>query len=91
MVPAKVTHRIDTRGKDKRIKIEETALELSGNNTTILYNAAMVFALTGDKARLLETAKAAIDGGYPRSDFSTDPAFAAYRDDREFISLLEAP
>jgi len=56
----------------------------------VLYTSAQVFALAGEKARLLEYTERAIRAGYPREEFGRAPEFGAFADDSDFQELLSA-
>ncbi len=69
----------------------EKALALDSGNSTLNYYAAMVYALSGDRAQMLARARRAIESGFPREPFTTDKNFAAYREDADFLAVVEAP
>jgi len=56
----------------------------------VLYVAAQVFALAGNKDQLLEYTENAIRAGYPREEFARAPEFKAFHDDSDFQELLSA-
>jgi len=59
------------------------------NNASVLYMAAKVHAVAGQKEGLLEYTERALRAGYPRGDFQQSPEFQRYRDDVDFSRLLE--
>jgi serine/threonine protein kinase/Flp pilus assembly protein TadD len=54
----------------------------------LLYSAAQIYALAGDREHLLEYAERAMKAGYPREELRRAPEFAAFQDDPEFTRLL---
>jgi serine/threonine protein kinase/Tfp pilus assembly protein PilF len=54
----------------------------------LLYSAAQIYALAGDREHLLEYAERAMKAGYPREELRRAPEFAAFQDDPEFSKLL---
>jgi tetratricopeptide (TPR) repeat protein len=68
----------------------ETLVRDNSSDATVLYVAAQVHALAGDRRRLLEYTERAIDAGYPRDEFIRAPEFAAFRTDPVFQDLLAA-
>ena len=67
----------------------DEAPEAGRENPMFLFSAAQVYAVAGDRERVLEYTRRAIMGGFPRQMIRSDPAFRAYRSDPEFQSLLE--
>jgi tetratricopeptide (TPR) repeat protein len=57
----------------------------------VLFNAAQVYALAGDKEATYAYTRRSINAGYPRQEFDNDPIFAEFRSESEFLSLLERP
>ncbi len=76
------------RGGEAVANIEE-ALDLTPNSGDLLFNAAQVHAIAGNRNEALAYARRAIEAGYPRQEFDRDLAFTDYRDDPEFRTLLE--
>jgi len=69
----------------------EAALTLAPNDPSILYNAACLFARTGEPERAFETLEACLKGGWGNRDWiAHDPDFDAIRDDPRFKALLAA-
>jgi Flp pilus assembly protein TadD len=66
------------------------ALALDPHKKYRLFNAAQVYALAGERDEAFSYARLAVEGGYSRSDFLNDLAFAAYRDEPEFLALIES-
>ncbi len=62
----------------------------SPEDPELLYNAAQIHAVAGDKPGLLRLVEQAIRAGYPREEFRQAPEFAAYAGDAEFSALLLA-
>ena len=56
----------------------------------VLYTSAQVYALAGNRDRLLESTERAIRAGYPREEFGRAPEFASFQDDSAFQELLSA-
>lgn len=54
----------------------------------VLYTAAQVHALAGDKERLLDYTARAIRAGCPREEFGRAPEFTDFRGDPDFEELL---
>ena len=67
----------------------ESAKNLTADSGDLLFNAAQVYAITGNRGEALAHIRLAIEAGYPRQEFERDLAFVDYRDDPEFRSLLE--
>ncbi|MES2609236.1 MAG: hypothetical protein V4679_03295 [Pseudomonadota bacterium] len=60
-------------------------------NGTLMYNLACYYALTSDKARLLQAAARARSLGKPPSQFLQDTDFERYLQDPEFLQVVNAP
>jgi tetratricopeptide (TPR) repeat protein len=60
----------------------------SPDEPELLYSAAQIFALAGDRVGLLEYTELALKAGYPREEFRRAPEFAAFQDDPDFTKLL---
>jgi non-specific serine/threonine protein kinase len=70
----------------------DRALKLAPNDPSVLYNAACLFARTGEHDRCLRTLAACLQGGWGNRDWiAHDPDFDTIRDDPRFKALLEAP
>jgi serine/threonine protein kinase/Tfp pilus assembly protein PilF len=54
----------------------------------LLYSAAQIYALAGDRDEMLDYAERSMKTGYPREEFRRAPEFAAYQDDPEFTRLM---
>lgn len=59
-------------------------------NGTLMYNLACYYALTGDKARMLQAAARARSLGKPPSQFLQDTDFDRYRQDADFLQVVNA-
>ncbi len=75
---------------DEAVGNVEKALELDPGNTTLIYYAAQVHAMAGNRGQMLDRARRALAAGFPREPFS-DKHFDRFREDPEFRALLEAP
>lgn len=60
----------------------------SPRDILVRFAAAQVHALAGDRTGTFEHARAALDLGYPRDLFRSDPYFGDLRTDPEFLDLL---
>ncbi len=69
----------------------EQGLALDPGNSTLNFYAAMVHALAGDRAKMLAGVQRAIASGFPREPFTTDKNFGRYRQDADFLAIVEAP
>ena len=56
----------------------------------LLYSAAQIYALAGDRDEMLDYAEQAMKAGYPREEFRRAPEFATFQDDPEFTRLMVA-
>jgi non-specific serine/threonine protein kinase len=64
------------------------AMALRSNETTVLYNAACVYAQLGRKAEALEALRRAVEAGFKdRGWIRRDPDLAALHGDPEFEQL----
>ena len=68
-----------------------SALGQSSNDATILFYAAQVAALGGDRDGLRSRMRETLAAGGPRDPFQSDSAFAAYREEPWFSEVLLAP
>jgi len=70
--------------------IQEALSQASGSpdEPELLYSAAQIFSLAGDREALLEYAELSLAAGYPREEFRRAPEFAKFHDDPAFKSLL---
>jgi non-specific serine/threonine protein kinase len=70
----------------------DRSLKLAPNDPSVLYNAACLFARTGEHDRCLRTLAACLQGGWGNRDWiAHDPDFDTIRDDPRFQALLEDP
>ena len=60
----------------------------SPDEPELLYSAAQIHALAGDRDGLFDYAERALKAGYPREELRRAPEFAAFQDDPEFARLL---
>ncbi len=77
--------------KQEALENVKEALALDGRNADVLLSAAQVFALTGRRADAFTFVRRAIEAGSPRDPIRTDPSFAPYLSDPEFLRLLTPP
>jgi len=54
----------------------------------LLYSAAQIYALAGDRENMLGHAERAMKAGYPREEFRRAPEFSAFQSDPEFTQLM---
>jgi non-specific serine/threonine protein kinase len=70
----------------------DRSLKLAPNDPSVLYNAACLFARTGERDRCLRTLAACLQGGWGNRDWiANDPDFDGIREDPRFVALLAAP
>jgi eukaryotic-like serine/threonine-protein kinase len=69
------------------VELTQGTLRQSGDDPDVLCQAALVYALAGDRASALVNAKIALDKGL-RPRWLTLPAFGAFREDPELRKLL---
>ena len=62
--------------------------ETAPRDMLVQFGVAQVHALAGDRAGVFEHAKIALELGYPRDLFRSDPYFGDLRQDPEFLDLL---
>jgi tetratricopeptide (TPR) repeat protein len=72
--------------------IEEVLSETASapDEPELLYSAAQIYALAGERERMLDYAERSMRAGYPREEFRRAPEFAAFQDDPDFTRLLVA-
>ena len=76
---------------DEAIEGIQAVLNESANSPDepeLLYSAAQIHALAGDRDGLFDYAERALKAGYPREELRRAPEFAAFQDDPEFARLL---
>ena len=70
----------------------DRALKLAPNDPSVLYNAACLYARTGEQERCFETLAACLKGGWGNREWiAHDPDFDAVRGDPRFQAVLAAP
>ena len=67
----------------------EAALQLDPANTTLMFQAAQVYALAGAEERLFNMVARLVESGHPRDHFLNDESFKDYREDVDFLDLLD--
>ena len=78
---------------DEAIQTIEEVLDSStgvADQPELLYSAAQIYALAGQRDAMLRYAESAMRAGYPREEFRRAPEFHAYQDDPELTRLLVA-
>src|SRR6266704_1386169 len=79
-----------TGEKTAAIRELQIATALRPNDSNILYNAACVYGLFGEKQEALDSVRKAIAAGYKNFDWIVrDPDLTCLRDDPEFARLLK--
>ena len=66
----------------------EHAVALEPNNTTLMYEQAVVYALTGEVKKAIECLDTALAHGYSRSEAERDPDLETLRERPEYKVLL---
>ena len=69
----------------------ERLIDKGVTNSRLAFNLACWAAKRGDKVKLLEYMGLSLKKGHDRERFRADADFAAYQDDPDFATLLEAP
>lgn len=77
------------RGDEAHETIER-ALKIEPHNTTVIYQRATVYALTGKVERALESLEEALAMGYSRSEVRRDPNLESLRQNETFNSLVNS-
>jgi non-specific serine/threonine protein kinase len=68
------------------------ALQMAPADPSVLYNAACIYARSGERERAFETLAACLTGGWGNHDWiAHDPDFDPIRDDPRFQALLARP
>jgi serine/threonine protein kinase/Flp pilus assembly protein TadD len=75
------------RKQEALVSIEQ-AVALEPNNTTLMYQKAVVYALTEYADKAIKYLGQALDHGYSRSEAERDPDLNGLRDQAEYISLF---
>jgi serine/threonine protein kinase/Flp pilus assembly protein TadD len=76
--------------KEQAKKETSTALELSPNDSILLYNAACVYSLIDEKELAVKTLQNAVAGGFEHYDWiKRDPDLENIRKESEFIELIK--
>jgi serine/threonine protein kinase/Flp pilus assembly protein TadD len=71
------------------LRLVKEAAVLAPREADVLYDRAVVYALTGDVANALSFLEIALDEGYSRSEARVDDDLASLRDEPEFRSLVD--
>ncbi len=79
---AKLQHR-----QEAQARIEQ-AIALEPNNTTLMYEQAVVYALTGEVERGIECLRSALAHGYSHSEAERDPDLETLRVHPDYQSIL---
>jgi len=75
---------------DQAKKETTTALELSPNDSILLYNAACVYSLINEKKLAIQTLQNAVAGGFEHYDWiKRDPDLNNLRNEPEYIELMK--
>lgn len=72
------------------VQLAQGALQRNPGDAEVIYQAALVYALAGDRASALVNVRAALDKGYQRRWFAI-PAFGRLARDPEFQDLVRVP
>lgn len=81
---------IDRGRKDEGRHLLERCLDISSNDPATLYNAACIYARTGEHDRSLELLQACVDAGWGNSDWvHHDPDLDSIREDPRYKAILE--
>ena len=67
----------------------EAALEITRKNVNVLYKAARVYSLVGDKAKAVQYLVLALNNGYSKAEARNDPDLGSIRRWHEVSRLLE--
>ena len=83
---------VECGGEQEGLSLLDRALEMAGNDPSVLYNAACVFARTGRAERALESLEACLRGGWGNPEWiAQDPDFDSLRDDPRFQAIVARP
>jgi tetratricopeptide (TPR) repeat protein len=75
---------------DQAKKETSTALELSPNDSILLYNAACVYSVIDEKELAIKTLQNAVAGGFEHYDWiKRDPDLENIRKEIEFTELIK--
>lgn len=81
---------IDRGRKDEGRHLLERCLDISSNDPATLYNAAYIYARTGEHDRSLELLQACVDAGWGNSDWvHHDPDLDSIREGPRYKAILE--
>ena len=75
--------------REEAISGMELFVENSPDDVVALFTAASVHAVAGNRGSVLAYAERALRAGCPRQEFLQQPEFEAFREDAEFLQLLE--
>jgi len=82
---------IVARDPESRRALWETLASDPPRESRLAYNLACNAAVAGDKERLLKYARIALDLGKMKDQFTSDPDFAGYWKDNDFLALFVRP
>jgi serine/threonine protein kinase/tetratricopeptide (TPR) repeat protein len=71
------------------IKTSERAVSLEPRNTDLMYQLAVVYALTGETRKATESLSRALAHGYSRSEAARDPDLEMLRESPEYSALFD--
>lgn len=66
------------------------AMTLEPKQSVYVFRAAQIHAIAGHRQEAYSWIRRAIQEGYPREELRGDPAFRAFKDDPEFLTILES-
>ena len=77
--------------RDEALREGEKALEQSPGDPVMLYNAACMYVILGEKVRAIGTLRQAIDAGYTNLGWmKNDPDLVPLREEPEFVAMLQS-
>jgi serine/threonine-protein kinase len=81
-------YRAKTGQNAQTVRDLETALANASDDKSILFNAAIVCELTGNRARALGYLGKAISGGYSLNEIAAEPELGKLREDSSYKTLV---
>jgi tetratricopeptide (TPR) repeat protein len=75
---------------DEALSNIQEGMTLEPKQSVYLFRAAQIHALAGHREAAYNFTRRAIQEGYPREEFRSDPAFRSFQDDPEFRTILES-